>query len=68
MSDIEDKAVNNGIKYRKLYNWGRTLIVSGVIKNNEKFPSEHILEKKFGYSRQTVRNALNQLEKVLKTT
>ena len=63
MSDIEDRAVNDGIKYRKLYNWGRTLIVSGVIKNNEKFPSEHVLEKKFGYSRQTVRNALNQLEK-----
>lgn len=46
------------LKYQKLYNWGRTLITSGVIKNQDKFPSEHILQKKFGYSRQTVRNAL----------
>ena len=50
------------LKYQKLYNWCRTLITSGVIKNNEKFPSENILQKKFGYSRQTVRTALNQLE------
>ena len=41
------------LKYQKLYNWGRTLITSGVIKNQDKFPSEHILQKKFGYSRQT---------------
>lgn len=39
------------LKYQKLYNWGRTLITSGVIKNQDKFPSEHILQKKFGYSR-----------------
>ena len=51
------------LKYQKLYNWGRTLITSGVIKNQDKFPSEHILQKKFGYSRQTVRNALDRLEK-----
>ena len=50
------------LKYQKLYNWGRTLITSGVIKNQDKFPSEHILQKKFGYSRQTVRTALQQLE------
>ena len=31
------------LKYQKLYNWGRTLITSGVIKNQDKFPSEHIL-------------------------
>ena len=37
------------LKYQKLYNWGRTLITSGVIKNQDKFPSEHILQKKFGY-------------------
>ena len=36
------------LKYQKLYNWGRTLITSGVIKNQDKFPSEHILQKKFG--------------------
>ena len=51
------------LKYQKLYNWCRTLITSGVIKNQDKFPSEHILQKKFGYSRQTVRNALDRLEK-----
>lgn len=52
----------NLLKYQKLYNWGRTLITSGVIKNDDKFPSENVLQKKFGYSRQTVRTALNQLE------
>ena len=51
-----------GLKYQKLYNWGRTLIMSGVLRNMDKFPSEHMLQNKFGYSRQTVRNALNRLE------
>ena len=37
------------LKYQKLYNWCRTLITSGVIKNKDKFPSENILQKKFGY-------------------
>ena len=41
---------NDRKKYQKLYNWGRTLITSGVIKNGDKFPSENILQKKFGYS------------------
>ena len=63
MSNVLDKSGNDSLKYRKLYNWAHTLILSGVIKDGEKFPSEHVLEKKFGYSRQTVRNALNQLEK-----
>ena len=49
----------DGLKYQKLYNWGRTLIMSGVLRNMDKFPSEHMLQNKFGYSRQTVRNALN---------
>ena len=52
----------DGLKYQKLYNWGRTLIMSGVLRNMDKFPSEHMLQNKFGYSRQTVRNALNRLE------
>ena len=43
------------LKYQKLYNWAHTLITSGVIKNMDKFPSEPSLQKKFGYSRQTVR-------------
>ena len=47
-----------GLKYQKLYNWAHTLITSGVIKNMDKFPSETSLQKKFGYSRQTVRTAL----------
>lgn len=51
-----------GLKYQKLYNWAHTLITSGVIKNMDKFPSETSLQKKFGYSRQTVRTALQQLE------
>ena len=63
MTNDVEKTMNENLKYYKLYNWGRTLILSGVIKDKEKFPSEHVLEKKFGYSRQTVRNALNQLEK-----
>ena len=46
-----------GLKYQKLYNWAHTLITSGVIKNMDKFPSETSLQKKFGYSRQTVRTA-----------
>ncbi len=41
---------------------GRTLIMSGVLRNMDKFPSEHMLQNKFGYSRQTVRNALDRLE------
>ena len=52
----------DGLKYQKLYNWGRTLIMSGVLRNMDKFPSEHMLQNKFGYSRQTVRNALDRLE------
>ena len=51
-----------GLKYQKLYNWGRTLIMSRVLRNMDKFPSEHMLQNKFGYSRQTVRNALDRLE------
>lgn len=52
----------DNLKYQKLYRWSRTIITSGAIKNKEKFPSEHILQKKFGYSRQTVRMALDLLE------
>ena len=46
----------DNLKYQKLYHWAHILITSGVIKNMEKFPSETILQKKFGYSRQTVRS------------
>ncbi len=54
---------NDNFRYVKLYNWGRTIIISGILKHGDKFPSEHILEKKFGYSRQTVRAALDEMEK-----
>ena len=63
VTDLSEKIGEQSLlKYEKLYNWGRTLITSGVIQNEDKFPSENILQKKFGYSRQTVRTALNQLE------
>lgn len=52
----------DSLKYIRLYNWGRTLIVSGVLKSGERFLSEHVLQKKFGYSRQTVRAALELME------
>ena len=51
-----------GLKYQKLYNWAHTQSISDVIRNMDKFPSEPSLQKKFGYSRQTVRTALQQLE------
>lgn len=56
------KGEENLLKYQKLYNWARTLIMSGVYRKGDKFPSENVLQKKFGYSRQTVRTALDQLE------
>ena len=58
----ENDSLNESLKYVKLYNWARTLILSGVLKNGEKMLSEHMLQKKFGYSRQTVRTALDRLE------
>ena len=45
MSNVLDKSENDSLKYRKLYNWAHTLILSGVIKDGEKFPSEHVLEE-----------------------
>ncbi len=53
---------NENLKYVKLYNWARTLILSGVMRYGEKLPSEHMLQRKFNYSRQTVRTALDELE------
>ena len=47
----------------KIYNWGKTIIISGVLKYGAKFPSENILTRKFGFSRETVRGALENLEK-----
>ncbi|MCR5626170.1 MAG: GntR family transcriptional regulator [Lachnospiraceae bacterium] len=53
---------NEKLKYIKLYNWEKTLILSNVLKEGDKLSSEHQLQKKFGYSRQTVRAALDKLE------
>ena len=38
--------IKENLKYQKLYNWGRTLITSRGNQNQDKFPSEHILQKK----------------------
>ena len=38
MSNVLGKSGNDSLKYRKLYNWAHTLILSGVIKDGEKFP------------------------------
>ena len=35
------------LKYQKLYNFGRTMITSGVMNYQVKFPSYHIIKKKF---------------------
>ena len=61
--DFMHKTDQDGLKYQKLYNWAHTLITSGVIKNMDKFPSETSLQKKFGYSRQTVRTSSSILAK-----
>lgn len=62
MASAPDELNTDNLKYRKLYQWARALIRSGVFKDGDRFLSEHSLEKKFGYSRQTVRRALEDLE------
>lgn len=62
IGEVMKQTNQEGLKYQKLYNWAHTLITSGVIKNMDKFPSETSLQKMFGYSRQTVRTALQHLE------
>ena len=57
---LSDK--NSNLKYMKVYNWGKTIIISGVLKYGAKFPSENILMRKFGFSRETIRGALEHLE------
>ena len=46
----------------KIYNWGKTSIISGVLKYGAKFLSENAFTRKFGFSRETVRGALERLE------
>ena len=57
---LSDK--NSNLKYMKVYNWGKTIIISGVLKYGAKFPSENVLMRKFGFSRETIRGALEHLE------
>lgn len=48
-------------KYLEIYHWAKTLILSGIMRHGDAFPSEHMLQNKFGFSRQTVRTALQKL-------
>lgn len=49
-------------KYEDISNWLREKITNGTFAINEKIPSENKLAIKFGYSRQTVRQAIASLE------
>lgn len=49
-------------KYEDISNWLREKIMDGTFAINEKIPSENRLAAKFGYSRQTVRQAIAVLE------
>lgn len=49
-------------KYKALYQWLINRIYDGTYKFQEKLPSESTLCANFGISRQTVRNALQELE------
>lgn len=54
-------------KYQKVKQWLQEKIVDGTFVSGDKILSEHELAAQFGYSRQTVRQALNELvsEKIL---
>ena len=43
----QNEELNESLKYVKLYSWARTLILSGVLKTNEKMLSENMLQKKY---------------------
>ena len=49
-------------KYKALYQWLSERILNGTYQYQQKLPSESALCSQFGFSRQTVRNALAQLE------
>lgn len=49
-------------KYMDVSNWLRGKIMDGTFAMNKKIPSENKLAAKFGYSRQTVRQAIGILE------
>lgn len=56
------RSINNKLKYVKLYDWVTEGINDGEMRFGAKLPSETLLCKKFGISRQTVRTAMEFLE------
>lgn len=50
-------------KYKAVIHWVRDCIQSGEFQMGEKLPSENELSMKFGLSRQTVRHAIDVLER-----
>lgn len=52
----------SGLKYIRLREWLMESIDNCVFRYGDKLPSENMLCKKFSISRQTVRNAIDQLE------
>jgi len=59
----KERSGNKNLKYVKLYEWITACIYNGEIRYGEKLPSEAMLCKKFEISRQTVRTAMDFLEK-----
>ena len=53
---------NNKIRYRALAEWLSQQIDTGAMPYGTRIPSETALCKRFGLSRQTVRNALKALQ------
>ena len=53
---------SGGLKYIRLREWLNENIESRKFKFGDKLPSENMLATKFSISRQTVRNAIDQLE------
>lgn len=53
----------NALKYKDIVDWTMKQLAAGVFKPKDKFLSEASLGEKFNCSRQTVRRALEELEK-----
>lgn len=51
------------LKYKAVYNWVMENINSGELKMGAKLPSENELSSRFGLSRQTIRHAIDILER-----
>lgn len=59
---MEENQSASGLKYIRLREWLLESIDNRVFKYGDKLPSENMLCNKFSISRQTVRNAIDQLE------